>query len=256
MQVKRFEGADMQEVLRLVKHELGPNAVILSTRHIKKGKGAFGMFGRPMIEVTAAIDREEAPGPGPRFQPGQRAAAVAAPATNPLHPADLVRALDPLQRDMDQVKDLLEQLAMQERHAPPTNFPSLEREVTAVKRMIEHLVRKQQDTSSPLFAPTIMPYYQRVLGCGLEEALARRMAEKVQNSLAKDKMEDERYVRGHFASTLVKTIPVSGPLHLTPGQLTTRGLCRAHRRWQDHDHCQASGTLRPGRKKEGRLADH
>jgi flagellar biosynthesis protein FlhF len=221
MHVKRFEGVDMQEVLRLVKHELGPNAVILSTRHIKKGKGAFGMFGRPMIEVTAAIDREGAPGPGPRLQPGQRAAAVATPATNPLPPADLVRALDPLQRDMDQVKDLLEQLAMHERHAPPTNYPSLEREVTAVRRMIEHLVRKQQDTSSPLFAPAIMPYYQRVLGCGLEEALARRVAEKVQNSLAKDKMEDECYVRGHFASTLVKTIPVSGPLYLTPGQLTT-----------------------------------
>ena len=57
MQVKRFEGVDMQEVLRLVKHELGPQAVILSTRHIKKGKGAFGMFGRPIVEVTAAVDR-------------------------------------------------------------------------------------------------------------------------------------------------------------------------------------------------------
>ena len=45
----------------------------------------------------------------------------------------------------------------------------LEREGTAVKRLIEHLVRKQQDTHSPLFAPAIMPYYQRVLGCGLEE---------------------------------------------------------------------------------------
>jgi flagellar biosynthesis protein FlhF len=117
------------------------------------------------------------------------------------------------------MKEMLEQLAMQERYTPPNNLPGLEREVTAVKRLIEHLVRKQQDTHSPLFAPAIMPYYQRVLGCGLEEALARRVAEKVQNSIAKDRLEDERYVRGYFASTLVKTIPVSGPLCLPPGQL-------------------------------------
>jgi flagellar biosynthesis protein FlhF len=219
MQVKRFEGVDMQEVLRAVKHELGPHAVILSTRHVKKGKGAFGMFGRPMIEVTAAVDRQDEALPTKRPPTSQRPAAIP-PAVAPRDTVDLVRALDPLQRDMDQVKDLLEQLAMKERHTPQVNFPSLEREMTAVKRLIEHLVRKQQDTSSPLFAPTIMPHYQRILGCGLEEPLARRVAEKVQNSVAKDKLEDERYVRGHFASTLVKTIPVSGPLHLTPGQLT------------------------------------
>jgi flagellar biosynthesis protein FlhF len=220
MQVKRFEGVDMQEVLRAVKHELGPHAVILSTRHIKKGKGAFGMFGRPMIEVTAAVDREAEPPATMRPQTGRRPVDVAVAAATSRDTTDLVRALDPLQRDMDQVKDLLEQLAMKERYAPQVNFPSLEREVTAVKRLIEHLVRKQLDTSGPLFATTIMPYYQRVLSCGLEESLARRVAEKVQNSLAKDKLEDERYVRGYFASTLVKTIPVSGPLHLIPGQLT------------------------------------
>ena len=224
MQVKRFEGVDMQEVLRLVKHELGPQAVILSTRHIKKGKGAFGMFGRPIVEVTAAVDREEESPPVVRPQTGRRPVPMVPVETNAHDATDLVRALDPLQRDMDQVKELLEQLATKERYAPQVNFPSLEREMTAIKRLIEHLVGKQQDTSGPLFPSTIMPYYQRVLGCGLEELLARRVAEKVQNSLTKDKLEDERYVRGYFANTLVKTIPVSGPLRLLPGQLTAVAL--------------------------------
>ncbi len=224
MQVKRFEGVDMQEVLRLVKDELGPHAVILSTRHIKKGKGAFGMFGRPIVEVTAAVDREEEPPLVVRPQLGRRPMPSMPAEANARDATDLVRALDPLQRDMDQVKELLEQLATKERYAPQVNFPSLEREMNAVKRLIEHLVGKQQDTSSPLFPSTIMPYYQRMLGCGLEEPLARRMAEKVQNSLTKDKLEDERYVRGYFANMLVKTVPVSDPLRLLPGKLTAVAL--------------------------------
>ena len=63
MHVKRFEAADMAEALRLVKLDLGPNAVILSTRQIKKGGGAFGIFGRSFVEVTAAVDRDD-PGLG------------------------------------------------------------------------------------------------------------------------------------------------------------------------------------------------
>ncbi|MBI3599728.1 MAG: flagellar biosynthesis protein FlhF, partial [Nitrospinae bacterium] len=59
MIVKKFEAVDMQEALKLVKNEMGSNAVILSTRSIKKGSGAFGLFGRPVIEVTAAVDYEQ-----------------------------------------------------------------------------------------------------------------------------------------------------------------------------------------------------
>jgi flagellar biosynthesis protein FlhF len=66
MHVKRFEAADMAEALRMVKLELGSNAIILSTRQIKKGGGAFGIFGRSFVEVTAAVDREAVDARGQR----------------------------------------------------------------------------------------------------------------------------------------------------------------------------------------------
>jgi flagellar biosynthesis protein FlhF len=221
MQVKRFTGIDMQEVLRQVKHELGRNAVILSTRHIKKGTGAFGMFGRSMVEVTAAIEREEGPIPAHTPVPEQHAD-EAVQAGDPLRgTANFVRALDPLQQDMDQVKELLQELATKERSAPHLNYPGLEREFITLKNMLEHLVQKQQDQHSPAFAQTIMPFYQRLLASGLDEVLARRLAERVQNNLPQDRLTEERYVRGYFASTLVKAIPISGPLRLSSGHQTT-----------------------------------
>src|SRR5262252_3857169 len=98
MYVKRFEAADMAEALRLVKLELGPDAVILSTRQIKKGGGAFGIFGRSFVEVTAAVDREAVD----PLQPAPQSRALAAAPTRTTTPdvAAMTRVLDPLQRDV------------------------------------------------------------------------------------------------------------------------------------------------------------
>jgi flagellar biosynthesis protein FlhF len=54
MQVRVFEATDMASGLRLVKKELGPDALILSTRTVRNGK--LGLIGKAMLEITAAID--------------------------------------------------------------------------------------------------------------------------------------------------------------------------------------------------------
>ena len=59
MQIKRFRGADMNDALQQVKKSMGNDAIILSTRHVRGGGGTFGLFGKPMLEVTAAQDTGE-----------------------------------------------------------------------------------------------------------------------------------------------------------------------------------------------------
>jgi flagellar biosynthesis protein FlhF len=56
MQIKVFHAFTMQEAIRSIKAELGPDAVILSTKDVRQ-RGAVGKwFGRPLIEVTAAAE--------------------------------------------------------------------------------------------------------------------------------------------------------------------------------------------------------
>jgi flagellar biosynthesis protein FlhF len=67
MQIRRYTGADLSEVLRRINRELGPNAAIINTRKIHQG-GFFGVMGRSAIEVTVAVDynfrlSEDAPSP-------------------------------------------------------------------------------------------------------------------------------------------------------------------------------------------------
>lgn len=59
MQIKRFEAKNMTAALRLIKGELGPDAVILSARSLRQGKGFFGSMKYAGVEVTAAIDTRE-----------------------------------------------------------------------------------------------------------------------------------------------------------------------------------------------------
>jgi flagellar biosynthesis protein FlhF len=56
MQIKRFEAKNMTAALCLIKKELGPEAVILSARSLKKGSGIFGTYKQSGVEVTAATD--------------------------------------------------------------------------------------------------------------------------------------------------------------------------------------------------------
>lgn len=55
MKLRRYLGKDAAEAIKKVKHDLGSEAVIISTRKVKQ-KGVFGFFQKPLIEVVAAID--------------------------------------------------------------------------------------------------------------------------------------------------------------------------------------------------------
>ena len=55
MKIKKYEVSDMKEALEKIKQDLGSHAVILTTRKIMKPTG-LGLFPRPVLEVTAAVD--------------------------------------------------------------------------------------------------------------------------------------------------------------------------------------------------------
>ena len=56
MQVKVFESPDIASGLKMVKDELGPDALILSTKTVHTGK--LGLLGKKRFEITAAMDTD------------------------------------------------------------------------------------------------------------------------------------------------------------------------------------------------------
>ncbi len=72
MKVKTFHALTMQDALREIKEELGPDAIILSTKEVREDGRMVRLFNRPILEVMAACEqppaqvvsssREEMPG--------------------------------------------------------------------------------------------------------------------------------------------------------------------------------------------------
>jgi flagellar biosynthesis protein FlhF len=76
MQIKRFEARDMKEAVKLVKEVMGLEAIILSTKTIRKPGDGIRPGRQSFVEVVAAMDPQEKSRPGPpskneaRFHPG------------------------------------------------------------------------------------------------------------------------------------------------------------------------------------------
>lgn len=107
MQVKRYEAIDMNEAIQLVKRDLGPEAVILSTRKINKGGARFGLFGREIVEVTAAVETPSIVERKVSFKPEKQTAAPVSLA--PLKAA--TAAMEPIIDGIGQINKRLDSLA-------------------------------------------------------------------------------------------------------------------------------------------------
>ncbi len=55
MRIKKFTGHTLKEATELMKSELGPDAIVLSSRKVPRG-GPLSFLGRDMFEITGAMD--------------------------------------------------------------------------------------------------------------------------------------------------------------------------------------------------------
>ena len=124
MQLRRFKGKALPEVVARVRAELGPDAVILHTKEAPRGFSRF-INGRS-VEVVAAVDehasgriaapppppvervveRPAVPAPRPTWAPPVAPLVPAAPVAAPV-PAPAVLSLEPVQAEIAELRRLL-----------------------------------------------------------------------------------------------------------------------------------------------------
>jgi len=70
MKVKTYHALSMQDALREIKEELGPDAIILSSKEVREDGRMVRLFNRPILEVMAACEQP----PPPQAVPSSREA--------------------------------------------------------------------------------------------------------------------------------------------------------------------------------------
>ena len=175
MRIKTFEVVDMKRALDRVRREMGPDAVIVSTRSVRKDRGLFGLLGRTVLEVTAAIEE-----PKQETPPSVRASLTG---ELPGHSRGtglyreiwaVKQAVDPV---LDEVRALRESFgSLDERLGP--SAPELRADLAQIRTLLASLVGEGKLTPDPQGASAQRLFYF-LLSRGIDESLARSLVQRV-----------------------------------------------------------------------------
>ncbi|MBI5444838.1 MAG: flagellar biosynthesis protein FlhF [Deltaproteobacteria bacterium] len=225
MRLKKYQAVDMSEALRMIREELGPDAVILSTRQIKPGKGVFGLLGRPLLEVTAATDlegpakRPEAPAGRPQ-PPAARALSEAKPPVDSGHGAYLA-----LQAEVESLREELDLLGRR----PParargrSDADPAAREYRALEEKLDRLIEQTAHFDALKLAPGLRRLHAALVGRDLDPALAARIAAFLQQKMDEGAIPEGGELRG-LQELVRRTVRVSGSLLPADGRQRVAAL--------------------------------
>ena len=168
----------MPEALQQVKDDLGPDAVILNTRHVKNRR--LDMLGKGQVEVTAALDDTERSETVPERREPDR----------PLERPNL-------------------------RHEPPVSFEALSEEISEIKRSILTLERRVYP-SLPGLPRELGRLMARLLDLDVERSVVEMLVGELLLDLSGKDLKDRHRVSKRAVELLREALGGCGEIVLNP----------------------------------------
>ncbi|MBI5194311.1 MAG: flagellar biosynthesis protein FlhF [Nitrospirae bacterium] len=204
MQIKKYEAVDMQEALKLIKRDLGPDAVILSTREIKKGNGIFGMFSRQVVEVTAARDYSE--------KVKDKAIAAYSPLTHPSPPFINVGEGKGEGLSEDLLKEEINRIKA-DFGATPVELREVKTEIGVLKSYVQELLRTGEDEQLKGLPDKLVIFYRKLVSEGIDVTLSGRIVRILDSKLSEEQKNNFEQINRLGYELIQKQVKVSGPVY-------------------------------------------
>jgi flagellar biosynthesis protein FlhF len=238
MLVKVFEAENMPDALKKVKESLGSEALILSTRTVRKG---MGVFRKPIYEVTAAIDSSE-----PTMQPRPQRASKPIPTTRVDTGEDDItysqlwknrKVVDPFEEELRELKN---QVANQ---AANQDMSTVRGEIDELKALIKQL---SAQPAAPLIPPSpaimtreVAPRPMRkpaashsssdgiqemallrnnLIHYGIEAEAAETIEQYAWETLSPQQMQNQERLKEFYSDAVQSLVRVTGPFHCAAKQ--------------------------------------
>jgi len=221
MKIKLFHAETMHEAIRDIKAELGPDAIILSTKRVRQGGLPFGLFGRPLLEVTAATDRDT-PEVVPLSQPNKPVVRHNAPPAAPAQvPSPVFQdTLSALLRTSDVTASRTRPAAPIAAPVAPTQSRALSTERVHRLRNELYDLHRRLTLSLPDDAPAagagfpapIARACRQLIAQGLRPSSAESLCLVLHRRLAPETAYSDGEIQEMLHLLLVEPMRVSGPL--------------------------------------------
>jgi flagellar biosynthesis protein FlhF len=220
MKMKVFHADTMHDAIRAIKEELGPDALILSTKRVKRGSLPFSLFGRAVLEVTAATDSV-----ADQEVLDHQAAPQAA--QDEVHPVENRREPAPA------FQDTLSALLHYKKHAPsesggtvrtppPTAKPESRQAPQGLRQLKNELLDLQQRLTSSLpdesqaagsgFPAPLARACRLLVAQGLRPSTAESLCLMLRRDLSPESCGSDCEIQDALRRLCAEQIRVSGPL--------------------------------------------
>lgn len=209
MQIRKFEAFELSEALRAVKKTLGPDAVILSTREVKKKGGVFGLLSRPIVEVMAAADPASDPGEDP-IKHTEDFDHLLEEASH-TEEADGAHVREELRSIKESIVSLQGSMGMEQQpidrlHEACTQMKGMLMALTVHARRQQH----QQELSNA--HQTLITLFDAMVSNGIDQETAMGLFKAIKDRLTPDDLWREDFARSYLKQLIKGLVQVSGPL--------------------------------------------
>jgi len=210
----------MQDAMRAIKEELGPDAIILSSKEVCEGGRLLRVFNRPVLEIMAAAEQEvqEPIKTKESRQVGNRPTAPVA--SQPPSPV----ALQTFQQTLQTILQPNQDKGTPSRNQPvhPSRPTRVQRRrqrqhhvrvaVAELTRLLQDLSRDTIHTAGHPVSSLLVAMRRPLLARGLQSSTVEFLVNEVHTTLLPEEASDEESVRCALHRAIAERIPTSGPL--------------------------------------------
>ncbi len=185
MRIKKFTAPSMKEAMAQMKKELGGDAVILKSNKVKSG-GILDFIGKEMFEILAAVDKGT---------PTQIAAPASSQGTITQKPVPAVSGYLPAVVEPAQVQAPL-QAAVQPVKAnfDKMHITMLQSELSEIRQDLAQVGQFLKYKNVPSLPKNLQMAMKQLIDNEVEENLARKLVEDIQQDLKGNDYEDLRLI--------------------------------------------------------------
>lgn len=207
MHVKKYTAVGIQEALKLVKKELGPHAVIISTKNIEP---IAGNGKRHTIEVTAAMDFN-CDDNNSNFSPkkGRKSSDI----------SDIEEIINPLHKEIAELKQILKANSREPLGSNKKEGDDyFKKEALELKSIVTRLLSNNSALKNFGFHDFLIDLYKEAVNRGINERLAFGLTEKISKKIIQKTAISKDNVKSLLFTEMMRLVKSSGPIKTIQGK--------------------------------------
>ncbi|NJN69135.1 MAG: flagellar biosynthesis protein FlhF [Nitrospira sp.] len=218
MKVKIFHAVTMQDAMRAIKEELGPDAIILSSKEVREGGRLLRVFNRPVLEIMAAAE-QEAQQPTERKDSRQSSDRSVSPtAAQPPSPVALQTFQQTLQTILEPKHE--ESTSSVDRPSAPSRatHPQPKRQrlyhlhgaMVELSSLIQDLSLKNPQTERPVVLPFLMSMRRSLIARGINPTTAKLLMNEAHSTILHEGACGDESAKYALQQAIARRVATSG----------------------------------------------